>query len=226
MVGNFTEASDKVVIGMSCGCSDSPKKELDAIKRLGGEICTDVMEATLRKYCKGQELKGKQSPLDLGYAFSGRVEAARSHRKSSAPYQWAPEPRGEYWNRLFTASARRAAGPGFDAIHVVRNPVDPDPGFEAPELQMRFGNTTVGDRFKGKWSFDEFALAQNLVHSSGHTKSQDGKHGECLVCDKRFANFDAHTRKSRHIGKVIEGVRRAMFQLRKKKYQAFRGGWQ
>jgi hypothetical protein len=217
LVGNHSNGkADYVVIGATCGCEGIDKTELDAIKRLGGDTCMSVLLATKALACHGERgTKKADGSIDLGYSFSQRRGVAKAKREPQEPDEkkavadgyMLPETAEERWNRLFSFVAKKAAGDGFAALRVARAPTNGD-------LLMFFGNTKVSERVSGTWKIDEVELTENLAHSSGHKEAHSG--GYCKVCGKTFAHFDPHSRKSRHIEKVIEGLKRAMYRLRKR----------
>jgi len=214
LVGDNTKNADSVVIGITCECEGIDKKELDAIKRLGGETCLTVMEATKERACLGKNefAKRNEAAIDLGYSFTGRRSTAQGFRAQTAPFKPEVETPSQRWGRLFTMVAQQAAGPGFKALRV--NWFDPSTN-GGSELTLLFGGTEIASRAGGTWKFDMETVSEDLEHSNGHKAAQAGHF--CHVCLKTFANIEAHCRKSRHIEKVVAGLQRAMFRLRKKK---------
>jgi hypothetical protein len=229
LVGRFSEKQDHVVIGATCECEHISKQELDAITRLGGKTCTYVLDNTKKKFCLGKSVGHEGGTIDLGYGFSGRRNQAQGHRTSDTNGVFKPKPESQTqrWDRLYTMVARQAAGKGFSALRVERMTQEdkpltsPDYGNwpkKDAELLMYFGDTQVAHRIGTNWSFDVVAMTKELEYSNGHKHCRDEKDARwCCVCNKEFRYFEPHLRKGRHIRKVIDGLMRAMFRLRKKK---------
>ncbi len=211
-------------------CEDRPANEVEAVVRLGGTCCRQASKAAYIAYQKseGNGIPESSEPVfGLGYAYRSSRRAERSHR--TTPYRYMPELPEVRWARLLTQKARRAAGEGFNGISVEWAPKFPnDPWWvngtplEAAEMLLRFGNRRVAIRVSGVWKFSDTVILEALEDTpSGHSHcwKYGGREKEdvCLVCAKAVKFTEPHTRKSRHGKAVLEGLRRAMFALRKPK---------
>lgn len=208
------KSNDASVVSMRCGCSRAPANVIDAVTRLGGEVCVKDLQQVAESadvYSIGLGLV-PTGRIDLGWRLKASHKRVRQDRKETGPYTPPFRSEQQKWQDRYTAAAQRVAGRGFEGLHIELN--------DDRSLQMMFGGTKVAYRTpQGAWQFDELQLVEQVQYSSGNglISKHAGKthHGHCFVCDQDLANLNAHIRKTKHAAAVVKGIKRAMYRLRK-----------
>jgi len=204
---------DLTVAHVSAGCSETDKRASNAIERLGGDSCLKVlrelkMHLTLKKGARlPEELENWGN--EVRYSIPANVSDKRDRRaKALAESAVKKESAEDRWNRLLTQKATQAAGFPLRGERVA--PSDD----RRLERVLYFGSAEVAHRVNGKWLFNELEMARHIEVQPAKV-AMDGK--RCLACGREYRFAEPHARKSRHARNVIEGIKRAMWALRKPK---------
>lgn len=207
-------------------CEHRPASEVETVLRLGGVCCRQARQMVYRAYMKCEAAhEAPEKLFELPYRY--RETRAKERSDRTTPYRYMPELPEVRWSRLLTKKARRAAGDGFNGISIDWAPKVP----ERPlvgwwdevggcEMLLRYGNRRIAVRVNGVWKFSDTAILTALEDaSSGHAHcwKYGGREKDdvCLACGKAVKFTEPHIRKSRHGKAVLEGLRRAMFALKK-----------
>lgn len=213
-----------VVLSVRDECEHRPAEEVKAVLTLGGTCCRAVRQGVFRTYMK-QDPNTAEAVFNLGEGYKGA--RAQERKERVGPYRFMVELPEVRWSRLLTQKARKAAGEGFNGISIEWAPKFPsDPwtaggiAYDQAEMLLRYGKRRLAIRINGVWKYSETAILSSLEDSaSGHAHcwKYGGREKDdvCLVCNKAVKFTKPHIRKSRHGKAVMEGIRRAMFALRK-----------
>ena len=206
------KTNDASVVSMGCGCSRAPANVIDAVMRLGGEVCVKDLRQVAESSNVYSNTSAPTGRIDLGWRLKASHSRVRQDRQETGPYTPPIRSEQQKWQDRYTAAAQRVAGRGFEGLRIELN--------DDRSLQMMFGSTKVAYRTpQGAWQFDELQLLEQVQYSSGNSliSKHAGKthHGHCFVCDQDLANLTAHVRKTKHAAAVVKGIKRAMYRLRK-----------